>query len=344
LKAAEFNRFSQAPASLKEMDGRSTNVIFWKMDFYFPYTNCMYNLCILPRGLDRFLIAFLLLLPAVPVAAQEQPMVITYGVGGGWFEPATNGQGLVFEVIPATNLMVAYWFTYPQNGGSREWFLAQGDISGARADLVIYQASGGIFDLPSEVTLDEWGTSVLEFSSCTVATWAYESSGGDVSGDIPLQRIGPDVLCASEQSTAMINVVSRTNAWFDLTGTWVFDGCVSLENNDSHGTERFTFSEDTLHFTMDHYPNTSCEGVPEVREFNFRSTRVDKTTASLEGEQVIANRMVFIDPVTTEQTKMILYIDDREIEPLFAHGLQDSPPDIDGFPTELPALFFIREQ
>jgi hypothetical protein len=41
---------------------------------------------------------------------------------------------------------------------------------------------------------------------------------------------------------------------------------------------------------------------------------------------------------------MILYIDDREAEPLFTHGLQDSPPDIDGFPTELPALFFTREQ
>jgi hypothetical protein len=81
-----------------------------------------------------------------------------------------------------------------------------------------------------------------------------------------------------------------------------------------------------------------------VREFNFRSIRVDKTTASLEGEQVIANRMVFTDPLTAEQTKMILYIDDRGTEPLFTHGLQDSPPDIDGFPTELPALFFTREQ
>ena len=304
----------------------------------------MHNFCIPSRWLGRFLLAVFLLLPVVPVAAQEQPMVITYGVGGGWFEPATNGQGFVFDVIPATNQMVAYWFTYPQDGDGREWFIAQGDISGARADLVIYQTSGGIFDLPSEVILDEWGASVLEFSSCTTATLTYESSGGDVAGDIALQRIGPDVLCASEQTTAMTNVVSRTNSWFDLTGTWVFDGCVSLEFNDSHGTERFTFSEDTLHFTMDYYSNTSCEGVPEVREFNFRSIRVDKTTASLEGEQVIANRMVFIDPVTAEQTKMILYIDDRGTEPLFTHGLQGSPPDIDGFPTELPALFFIREQ
>jgi hypothetical protein len=303
------------------------------LDFHIP-----------PRWAARLLPAFFLLLPIVPVAAQEQPMVITYGVGGGWFEPATNGQGFVFDVIPASNQMVAYWFTYPQDGDGREWFIAQGDISGARAELVVYQTSDGIFDLPSEVTLDEWGTSVLEFSSCTAATMTYESPEDDVTGNIPLQRIGPDVLCAGEQTTAMVNVVSRTNAWFDLTGTWVFDGCVSLESNDSHGTERFTFSEDTLHFTMDYYSNTSCQGAPEVREFNFRSVRVDKTTASLEGEQVIANRMVFTDPVTSEQTKMILYIDDRGKEPLFTHGLQESPPDIDGFPTELPALFFTREQ
>ena len=69
--------------------------------------------------------------------------------------------------------MVAYWFTYPQDGDGREWFIAQGDINGARADLVIYQTSSGIFDLPSEVTLNEWGASVLEFSSCTAATWTY---------------------------------------------------------------------------------------------------------------------------------------------------------------------------
>jgi hypothetical protein len=294
--------------------------------------------------LGNFLGTSFLLLPVVPATAQEQPMVISYGVGGGWFEPATNGQGIVFDVVPATNLMVAYWFTYPRDGDGREWFIAQGDISGARADLVIYQTSGGIFDLPSEVTLDEWGTAVLEFSSCTTATWMYESSGGDVAGEVPLQRIAPDVLCASEQTTAMTNVVSRTNAWFDLTATWVFDGCVNLEFNDSHGTERFTFSDDNLHFTMDHYSDANCEGALELREFNFRVIRVDKTTASLAGEQVIANRMVFIDPLTSEQTKMIVYIDDREAEPLFTHGLQDSPPDIDGFPTELPALFFTREQ
>jgi hypothetical protein len=304
----------------------------------------MHGFNIPSRWLASFLLVVFLLLPVMPVAAQDQPMVITYGVGGGWFEPATNGQGFVFDVIPSSNQMVAYWFTYPRDGDGREWFIAQGDISGTRADLVVYRASGGIFDLPSEVTLDEWGASVLEFSSCTAATMTYESSGGDVAGDIALQRLGPDVLCASEQSTAMVNVVSRTNAWFDLTGTWVFDGCVILENNDSHGTERFTFSEDTLLFTMDHYSNTSCEGVPEVREFNFRSIRVDKTTASLEGEQVIANRMVFTDLVNAEQTKMILYIDDREKEPLFTHGLQESPTDSDGFPSEFPALFFTREQ
>ena len=92
----------------------------------------MHDFHIQPRWAARFLAAFFLLLPVVPAAAQEQPMVITYGVGGGWFEPATNGQGFVFDVIPASNQMVAYWFTYPQDGDGREWFIAQGDISGAR--------------------------------------------------------------------------------------------------------------------------------------------------------------------------------------------------------------------
>ena len=53
----------------------------------------------------KFLFTSFLLLSVVPATAQEQPMVISYGVGGGWFEPATNGQGIVFDVVPATNLM-----------------------------------------------------------------------------------------------------------------------------------------------------------------------------------------------------------------------------------------------
>ena len=51
----------------------------------------------------------------------------------------------------------------------------------------------------------------------------------------------------------------------------------------------------------------------------------------------------FTYPESGAETKMVLYVDDRGPELLFTHGIQDSPPDEDGFPTQLPELFFQRE-
>jgi len=61
--------------------------------------------------------------------AEEPPMLINFGVSGSWYEPATSGQGFVFDVTPSNNLMAAYWFTFPVEGGEREWYLAAGVIN-----------------------------------------------------------------------------------------------------------------------------------------------------------------------------------------------------------------------
>ena len=57
--------------------------------------------------------------------AEEPPMLINFGVSGSWYEPTTSGQGFVFDVAPSNNLIAAYWFTFPVEGGEREWYLKQ---------------------------------------------------------------------------------------------------------------------------------------------------------------------------------------------------------------------------
>jgi len=43
-----------------------------------------------------------------------------------------------------------------------------------------------------------------------------------------------------------------------------------------------------------------------------------------------------------QEVRQLIYVDDQAEEPLLTHGLQDSPVDSEGFPTELPTLFFYR--
>lgn len=274
------------------------------------------------------------------VLASDPPMVINLGVAGSWYEPATDGQGFSIEVVPTSNSLVAYWFTYTLSGDGPDWFIAVGDISGAEATLTVYETSGGVFDTPSEVSTTVWGTARLAFTNCTTASLEYESTGGEVSGSIPLTRLTPDVSCTQSLTAAQTTFVSRNNRWIDGQGDWVFQGCVSLSANESHGDELFVFEDDTLHFEIDRYDSPDCTGPTTVWIMDFRVRRIDKYTASLNGEAVIVNRVIMVDTETAEETKQIFFFNDDGQPPLMTHGTLDSPPDEDGFPSELPDLFF----
>ena len=60
--------------------------------------------------------AWALLAVAINTCADVTPMLINFGAGGEWYEPATSGQGFSFEVVPESNQLVACWFTYPVSG------------------------------------------------------------------------------------------------------------------------------------------------------------------------------------------------------------------------------------
>lgn len=275
-------------------------------------------------------------------AAAEAPMLVNFGSGGGWYEPASSGQGLVFDIIPDSNQLVAYWFTYPENGGAREWFVAQGDISGNRAELVIYQTANGFFDEPSKIELTAVGSASLEYASCQDANWQYSFDSTGLSGEIDLERLGPSEFCEQLLTAANLDAVSHNNSWVNIEGAWIFEGCVQLGASSSHGQELLFFTETMMTLEIDNYQTPDCQGPVSVQSMDLLLQRVDKTMATLDGEEVIANRYLLTDAGSGQQIRQLWYVDDRGDTLQITHGVLDSPADQDGYPTQVQTSFFER--
>lgn len=285
-------------------------------------------------------LACLLTIATASVPADQPPMLINFGAGGGWYEPATDGQGFSFDVVPETNQLVAYWFTYPAAGGAREWYVAQGDISGDSASLVIYQTSNGVFDQPGNIGIDPVGTALLQYDSCQSASFDYSFDTTGMQGDIALQRLGTTRFCEQFLAGASLEAVSRNNAWVNLGGEWLFEGCVQLGANASHGNEWLEFTETTMVLDIANYNTPNCTGTVTMQTIEMEIQRVDKTLALLGGESVIANRYVLTDPDSGAEIRQLWFVDDSGEIPAISHGVLDSPADDEGFPTELHGLFF----
>lgn len=131
-------------------------------------------------------------------------VAINYGMSGAWFEPETSGQGVFVDVVPDREIFTLAWFTFEQIGidgkqakvGAPEqrWYTAAGPYAGDTATLTLFLNSGGVFDQPDPVTTEPAGTVLMTFSSCGSATFEYAIDDGP-TGQIPMQRVSPDVFC-----------------------------------------------------------------------------------------------------------------------------------------------------
>lgn len=137
-------------------------------------------------------------------------MPINFGMTGSWYNPDTSGQGFLIDVVPDGDppLVQIYWFTYDQEAGgpsAQRWLIAQGSWQEGDSTVVleVIQVTGGAFDsadpAPETQTI---GMAEIQFHSCTTATMTYEfdfdgEGGNPVTGTIPIQRLSPDVMCAS---------------------------------------------------------------------------------------------------------------------------------------------------
>lgn len=94
---------------------------------------------------------------------------------GSWYDPATDGEGLLVEVLPGGLDAVVSWYTYPDPGSSdsQQWLIGLGRVSAdgvhvAEARRARGARFGAGFD-PDAVEYADWGEITLAFESCGLA-------------------------------------------------------------------------------------------------------------------------------------------------------------------------------
>lgn len=128
----------------------------------------------------------------------------SYLLSGSWFEPVTSGQGLIIEVNPVQPYLFAAWYTFMPNGsgengadGQRWYTLQLGALTNGDTyieQIGIYTASGGKFDAPAPVNVQQVGTANLSIDSCQSLTLSYVFYAGvnaGQTGSVHLVRTGP---------------------------------------------------------------------------------------------------------------------------------------------------------
>jgi hypothetical protein len=126
-----------------------------------------------------------------------------FALSGNWFDPATSGQGFVFEVNPISPVVFFAWYTYSPSGqtagaAGQRWFTGQGAFtSGSRMiALTLFETTGGVFDQPTPAaqTSVAVGSAMVSFTSCSTAQLQFSFTGGSNAGHagtISLARVGP---------------------------------------------------------------------------------------------------------------------------------------------------------
>lgn len=127
-----------------------------------------------------------------------------YLLSGGWYNPATSGQGFQFDVNPAETLIAGAWYTFAPNGASasgaagQRWYSLQafgfepGDTTAT--GVAIIETTGGVFHDPTTVTRTTVGSANISFQSCNAMTVSYSFTAGTnqgLSGTVSLVRAGP---------------------------------------------------------------------------------------------------------------------------------------------------------
>ncbi len=125
---------------------------------------------------------------------------ITEGLSGAWFNPATSGQGVYFEVLPAAGVIVMAWFTNdnadPDSGvpsavgdASNRWLTASGTFQGNQFVGSDFKTGGGLFDNSQIVSTSQVGSVIIDFNNCSTAVMSYVLNDSNLANTINLQRV-----------------------------------------------------------------------------------------------------------------------------------------------------------
>ncbi|MEO8672826.1 MAG: hypothetical protein ABI411_16020 [Tahibacter sp.] len=118
--------------------------------------------------------------------------VITPALAGNWYDPAQDGHGFQFEVLP-NNVATAFWFTF-DNAGNQVWINAAGAIDGNRIVMNGGRVLNGRFPPnfdPSILERRSWGTLTFLFTDCNhgTVTWTSTDPAFTPSGSMTLTRL-----------------------------------------------------------------------------------------------------------------------------------------------------------
>ncbi|MEP7096508.1 MAG: S53 family peptidase [Dokdonella sp.] len=158
-----------------------------------------------------------------------------HGLTGTWYNPATNGQGLVMEVdadfySAGTGLLFAGWYTNDVTiAGGQRWYTLQAQVVAGNPSVSagIYLTEGGTFSSAAALaTTSEVGRATLQFSDCSHGALQYTfSDGSGRNGTIPLTRLNANISCGqSGGNGAASSSFLLSGAWYDAPGQGiVFD-------------------------------------------------------------------------------------------------------------------------
>lgn len=137
---------------------------------------------------------------------------INAGLNDAWFNPDTDGQGVLFTIFPTSGVMFMAWFTFdaerPDETATailgepgHRWITAQGAFSGDSASLSAVLTSGGVFDAsePAVDTNATYGTIDVVFTNCNAAEITYDFPDQGLSGVVPLERVVLDNVALCEE-------------------------------------------------------------------------------------------------------------------------------------------------
>ncbi len=181
----------------------------------------------LATGLGSINVANLLTQWSNPGAASVN--LNQHGLTGSWYNPATNGQGLVMEVDPdfysvGTGLMFAGWYTNDVTvAGGQRWYTLQAQVLASSSSISagIYLTEGGTFaSAAATATTTEVGRATLQFSDCSHGTLQYTfTDGSGRGGTIPLTRLNANISCGqSGNNGAATSSFLLSGAWYDNPG------------------------------------------------------------------------------------------------------------------------------
>jgi len=206
---------------------------------------------------------------------------INPGLNDAWYNPATGGQGLSFNVFPRLGSAFVSWFTYDTerppadvtgiiDGPGLRWLTALGAFEGDTAELTLYRVGGGVFNSaepPPEET--KYGTITVHFDDCNSGELQYDIPSLSLAGTVPIQRITTDTVPVCEQAqmsadrialqvspgnkALLENFCGGSSAWlFDWPDTPQASGyLVELWRNDALTPMTFAVNESEFEYQKD---------------------------------------------------------------------------------------------